>query len=125
MQDWGGYVGQWDNRTWKLHEEQVAARAGGPPRRRTVMDYAGLVPGFVKRAPVAWFSSHRHTASGANDVYSYSYLYAQELAVPAGARTLILPQDDEIRVLAITVADDADPVRPAQPLYDTLEVAQR
>ncbi len=41
--------------------------------------------------------------------------------VPAGARTLTLPVNDKIRVLAITAANQRGRVWPAQPLYDTLE----
>jgi alpha-mannosidase len=32
-----------------------------------------------------------------------------------------LPDNDKIRILAITVSDESNEVRPAQPLYDTLE----
>ena len=98
-------------------------------RTRTRIDpYAemtGIVPGFIKRTPVAWFSSHRHSADGANEPYAYSYLFAYSLEVPAGARTLILPNNDRIRILAITVANEFGDVRPAQPLYDTLERHER
>ena len=72
---------------------------------RTDFEYAGLTPGFIKRAPVAWFASHQHTADGANVPYSYSYLYAYAIDLPAGAKTITLPNNDKIRVLAITVAD--------------------
>ena len=40
---------------------------------------------------------------------------------PAGAKTLTLPDDDKIRVMAVSVAREAPGVRAAQPLYDTLE----
>jgi alpha-mannosidase len=127
IQDWGGYIGQWDNRTWATHEEPMPPRPGmpapppgTPPRMRTVLDYRGLVPGYVKPAPVAWFASHRHTAEGANEPYSFAYLYDHTVDVPAQARTLTLPQNDKVRVLAVTVAEEGPPVRPVQPLYDTL-----
>jgi alpha-mannosidase len=147
VQDWGGYIGQWDSRIWKTvpappptPEEQArmaarqaqleaARRAAGqtaqPPaqqqRPRTIEAFDGLTPGFIKRAPVAWFASHRHTADGANDVYAYSYLFGYAIDVPANARTLTLPNNDKVRILAITVADEGAQVLPAQPLYDTLE----
>ena len=125
IQDWGGFIGQWDNRLWSKHEEQVPPRAdapaGTPPRTRTVAVYAGLTPGFVKRAPVAWFASHRHLSDGSNDPYAYSYLYAYAMDLPAGATTLTLPVNGRVRVLAVTVAKDAGTVRPASALYDALE----
>ncbi len=149
VQDWGGYIGQWDNRLWKTipappptAEElariearraqfEAARRAAGetgalPPmpmmqRPKTVDVYDGLVPGFVKTSPVAWFASHRHTAEGDNDLYAYSYLYAYSIPLSAGARTLTLPDNDRIRLFALTVSDEDLPIRPVQPLYDTLE----
>jgi alpha-mannosidase len=122
IQDWGGYVGQWDNRTWTTRQESVPAAAqGAAPRLRTVQEYAALVPGFIKPAPVAWFSSHRHLQDGTNDVYAYAYLFAYAIDVPAGATTLTLPANDRIRILAVTVSDEGNAVRPAQPLFDTLQ----
>jgi alpha-mannosidase len=125
IQDWGGFIGQWDTRTWNKHQETLPPRAGAPPdappRTRTTLEYTGLKPGFIKQAPVAWFASHRHTASGENEPYAYSYLFAYSLDVPAGAKTLVLPVNDKIRVLAVSVARENGRVDPAQPLYDTLE----
>ncbi|HOW84393.1 MAG TPA: glycoside hydrolase family 38 C-terminal domain-containing protein [Candidatus Aminicenantes bacterium] len=124
VQDWGGYIGQWDNRVWTTRQEIAPARPGEPagtPRLRTIEEYAGLVPGFVKPAAVAWFASHRHLQDGTNDPYAYSYLFAYAIDAPDGAATLTLPDDERIRVLAVTVSDEGPAVRPAAPLFDTLE----
>lgn len=124
IQDWGGYIGQWDNRVWTTRQEIAPARPGEPagaPRLRTIQEYAALVPGFIKPASVAWFASHRHLQDGTNDPYAYSYLFAYALEAPAGATTLTLPANDRIRVLAVTVSDEGPAVRPAQPLFDTLQ----
>jgi alpha-mannosidase len=130
IQDWGGYVGQWDNRVWNRRQEPVPARPGAPtpqpgapPRTRTVLELASITPGFVKRAPVAWFASHRLAVDGRREPYSYSYLFAYAIDVPANARTLTLPTNDKLRILAITLSNESAPVRPAQPLYDTLSRA--
>ncbi|MFN2481335.1 MAG: alpha-mannosidase [Pyrinomonadaceae bacterium] len=127
IQDWGGYVGQWDNRQWSRRQEPIAPRPGAPtplpgatPRTRTVLEMTGITPGFVKRAPLAWFASHRHNGDGANEAYAYSYLFAYAVDLPAGARKLTLPDNDKIRVLAVTVSNEGARLRPAQPLYDTL-----
>ena len=85
------------------------------------MEYTGLTPGFIKRAPVAWFASHRHTAEGANEPYASSYLYAYAIDIPANVRALTLPDNDKIRVLAAAVAAGSGEAHLAQPLYDTLE----
>jgi alpha-mannosidase len=121
VQDWGGYVGQWDNRLWTNRQENVTNPRTGATRVRTVQDYAGLVPGYIKPAPVAWFASHRHLQDGTNDPYAYSYLFAYSLEVPAEAKTLTLPDNDRIRILAVTVSDERGAVRPAHPLFDTLQ----
>ena len=137
IQDWGGYIGQWDNRKWNVRQEPVPppakpqdgpARSGqtagvgtpSQPRMRTVQDYAGLVPGFTKRAPVAWFSSHRHLADGTNDLYMYSYLFIYSIDLPADAKTFKLPDNEKVRIMAVTMTDEIGPVVPAQPLFDTL-----
>jgi alpha-mannosidase len=132
IQDWGGYIGQWDNRLWTTRQEPIQLRPsapapppGTPPRMRTVMKFTGLVPGFIKQSPVAWFSSHQHTADGVNMPYAYSYLFAYSIDVPEDARTLTLPDNEKIRILAISLAYESGELRPAQPLFDTLERPQR
>jgi len=133
IQDWSGYIGQWDNRIWKQvpappptpeQQAQQAARGGGRggqqgPRMVDVMD--GLIPGFIKPSPVAWFASHRHASDGSNEPYAYSYLFAYAIDVPAGTKTLTLPSNQSIRILAITVSDEGAQVRPVQHLTDYLE----
>jgi alpha-mannosidase len=131
IQDWTGFVGQWDDRIWKVTEEQIAQRPGAPappagsqpPRTRTNVygEMLGLRPGFIKRADIAWFASHRNAADGSAEAYAYSYLFAYTIDLPAGVRTLVLPDNERIRILAITVADEPAAVSPAHPLYDTLE----
>ena len=80
---------------------------------------AGLSAPFMKRDTLAWFCSHRHAREGRDQAYTYSYLFKYALDVPAGAKTLTLPNNPRIRVFAVTaVADAHDGVRPARPLYD-------
>ena len=132
---WGGFIGQWDDRQWKQTEVQIPPRtppAGTPPdiaaqlqRPRTRIDpygqMIGITPGFIKRSALAWFASHHHTAAGTNEAYSYSYLFAYAIDVPANAEKLVLPANENIRILAITGSNERNKVMPAQPLYDTLE----
>ena len=134
IQDWTGFIGQWDNRIWKTTEEPIQQRqgapappAGTPVRTRTnpYGEMVGLKPGFIKRGDIAWFSSQRHAADGSAEPYAYSYLFAYVIDVPESAATLTLPNNDRIRVLAVTVADEPWVVTPAHPLYDTLERNER
>lgn len=114
IQDWGGYIGQWDNRIWEGGISEVAFS--------WPWAYLGLEPAYIRPDPVAWFASHRHTAAGVNDVYSFCYLFGYAIDMPAGATTLTLPTNAHVRLLAATVANDpAVGTFPAQPLMDELE----
>jgi alpha-mannosidase len=132
IEEWTGFVGQWDDRIWKSAEEELPPRpgtqgtAGNRPRVRLneYSEMVGIRPGFIKRADIAWFASHRHDAGGANEPYAYSYLFAYALDVPPGTKTLTLPRNPNIRVLAATVANESGEAWPAQPLYDVLETPE-
>jgi alpha-mannosidase len=135
IEDWGGFIGQWDTRLFKKSDTRdwaisahhavwppadLAERERRIPTPRYPEDYIGLEPGYVKPAGVAWFASHHHTADGLNEPYEYSYLFAYAVDLPKGARTLMLPENDKIRVLAVSVADENPALRPAAPLYPML-----
>lgn len=125
IEDWGGYIGQWDNRNWTPKTTELPAFPGAADQRpRTRVEpfgeLTGITPGFIKRADVAWFASHHHDADGSNALYSYSYLFAYAIDFPAGAKTLTLPNNNKIRILAVTAAEEPATAHPAQPLYDTI-----
>jgi alpha-mannosidase len=110
VEDWGGFIGQWDDRQWTSKDTSHD-------------DYGqmtGIKPGYIKRADLAWYCSHHHNAAGDNVPYRYSYLFAYSIDVPAGAKTITLPDNDRIRILAMSVANENPAVKPAQPLYDVL-----
>jgi alpha-mannosidase len=91
---------------------------GGRAGPRGHDEFDGLTPAFIKPASIAWYASHKHTADGANEFYEYSYLFAYPIDLPAGATTLTLPNDDAIRVFAVTVANEPATTAPAAPLHD-------
>ncbi|MGC1374314.1 MAG: glycosyl hydrolase-related protein, partial [Candidatus Sulfotelmatobacter sp.] len=110
IQNWRGFIGQWDDREWSSKDTSHD-------------DYGqmlGLKPGYIKRANLAWYSDHYHNPRGENVPYRYSYLFAYSSDVPPGAKTLTLPNNDSIRIFAISVADENPNLTPAQPLYDML-----
>ena len=135
VQDWSGLIGQWDNRQWKQKEVRLQPRTPPPDippdiaallqRSRTRSDpygeMLGITSGFIKRAPLGWFASHRHSPAGTNEAYAYSYLFVYTFDVPANAKTLTLPNNDAVRILAITGSNERSTVTPAHALYDTLE----
>jgi alpha-mannosidase len=110
IEDWGGFIGQWDDRQWSSKDTS----------HDDYGEMTGIKPGFIKRADLAWYCSHHHNAAGENVPYRYSYLFAYPIDLPAGARSITLPENDMIRVLAISVADENAAVTPVQPLYDVL-----
>ncbi|MGD1147990.1 MAG: glycoside hydrolase family 38 C-terminal domain-containing protein [Thermoanaerobaculaceae bacterium] len=102
--DWAEPVGQWNSRV-------VAGEV--------VQDPARIAPAYAKNVPVAWVGTHRHDARGANEAYVFTHLFRLRLDLAKGARTLTLPDDEHIRILAITAArNDSDAVVAAQPFTD-------
>jgi alpha-mannosidase len=112
IQDWGGFIGQWDDRQWSSTKLDIDHANYG--------QMTGLKQGFIKRADLAWYCDHHHDSTGKNVTYSYSYLFGYALNLPAGSRTLKLPTNSKIRILAISVAQEGPVVSPADPLYDVL-----
>jgi alpha-mannosidase len=110
IQNWSGFIGQWDDRQWSSKDNS----------HDDYGDMIGLKPGYIKRADLAWYSSHHHNSAGENVSYRYSYLFGYAIDLPPGLKSLKLPSNDEIRILAISVATENSPVKPAQPLYDVL-----
>jgi alpha-mannosidase len=149
IENWGGFIGQWDTRIWK--PAPATASVENDPSHQAPLrkdwtvsanhatwndvtyrgspwwspsypeDYLGLAHGYIKPAPLAWFASHHHTPAGLNEPYAYSYLFAYSMALPPHATTLTLPKNGKIRILAVSVARENPEVEPAQPLYDTLQ----
>jgi alpha-mannosidase len=110
IESWAGFVGQWYDRQWSSKDTS----------HDDYGDMTGLSPAYIKRADVAWYCSHHHNAAGENVPYSYSYLFGYGIDIPTGAKSIKLPDNSKVRVLAISVADENPEVRAAQPLYDVL-----
>jgi len=112
VQDWTGRIGSWDNRVFEGTVPELTYSVGNPLKR--------IDPGYIKRDPLAWFCNQRYLKDGTYAFYTYSYLFKYALPVPAaGAKTVTLPNNPNIRVLAMTAArDPAAGTQPAQPLYD-------
>ena len=114
IQNWGGFIGQWDARQWSSTDTS----------HDDYGEMTGIQPGYIKRASLAWYCSHHHNAAGKNIPYRYSYLFAYRIDLPEGANSITLPDNDKIRILAISVASENPEVEPAQPLYDSFARAQ-
>ncbi len=138
VQDWQALTGQWYSRV--IHNDPGDPATFGPGtgypdpnwdgnlvlanmavksvRGGRVVHIEDLRPGFVKRDPVAWVGSHRHNADGVLP-YCFCYLFLYSLDLPAGAVSVILPPNPNIRVMAMTAASTllAD-TQPAGVLYE-------
>ncbi len=96
IHDWTEPVGRRERRRWG--------------RRQT---------GWIKRQPVAWYATHRHDREGGDEPYVFCYLFRYSLAVPAGCRTIGLPDQPRVRLFAATfLSGPAEALRAATPLYD-------
>jgi alpha-mannosidase len=135
VSEWQGPIGQWDSRLKEprqLREVHVAQITRGQSwtaddiQKDLVVSYdpaSGIVSGidqirrgFVKRDEIAWIGTHRHAPEG-NEPYIASYLFAYVINLPKGARAIRLPNNDRIRILAITATRQPFRLWPATALY--------
>lgn len=111
---WTGFIGQWDDRLWDREFAEVDFKGEG--------QVVGFAPGYIKRAPIAWYCTHRHHPARGNEAYRFSYLFQLRLPRTAGEDRLVLPDDPRIKVFAISLAKHTnDTVTPAMPLYDDFD----
>ena len=104
IQGWTGFIGQFYNREFAKNGYSVT----------------GIEAPFSKQDNIAWFASHVHQEyPSANVAYQYGYLYKYAIRLPKGAKTLTLPENEKIKIVAMTLAKGTgDEVIPLQPLYD-------
>jgi Alpha-mannosidase len=135
VSEWQGPIGQWDSRLKEprqSREVHVAQMTRGQSwtadeiQKDLVVSYdpgSGLVSGidqirrgFVKRDEIAWIGTHRHSPEG-NEPYIASYLFAYAIDLPKGARAVRLPNNDHIRILAMTATREPFRLWPTTALY--------
>jgi len=110
VQSWTGFIGQWYNRVFEKEIPEVSYDGR--------FELKAIDAPFIKRDTIAYFGKHRHTQT-ANDAYRFTYLFKYALDVPAGADSVVLPNNDKIKVFAMTVANNQnDATKPACLLYD-------
>ncbi len=111
IQCWTGFIGQFDDRIWDKEFGEIDHVCDGK--------VIGFKTGFIKRDTIAWFCTHRHHPTKGNEAYQFSYLFKYGMDLAPGSKTLRLPNNDKIKILATTAAwNENDAVRPAAPLYD-------
>lgn len=106
VQDYTGFIGQWNSRV--INGEMT-----------TEIDVTKVNPGYYKPQRVAWVGTHRHNDRGQNDPYVFCYLFKYCVDLPNGAKSVILPNDDSLRIFAATVAQNPnDDTAPLQQIVD-------
>jgi alpha-mannosidase len=137
IREWQGPVGQWDSRLKEprqLREVSVAPMTPGQTWTANAIDQDLVVQydsktgavsgidqirrGFVKRDEIAWAGTHRHDPNG-NQPYIGSYLFLYRIDLPPGATELQLPNDNRIRIMAITARREPYRLWPATLLYSS------
>ncbi len=112
-----GFVGQWDQRIWKKE-----------PRHHLKYrrDYAwinhciGVEPGYVKRQRLEWYSTHIHT-DGTDQAYQYGYMFTFVLDIPKQAVKMLLPEEPQIKIFAMTTSEHAVKVKSTTVLKDKFD----
>jgi alpha-mannosidase len=104
IQDWKGYIGQFYNRNLNMDDHSLK----------------NIDKPFLKNNNIAWFASHFHKSyPTANIAYQYCYLYKYEINLPAGAKSIKLPVNRRIRILAATLAKNSpEDIDLSLPLFD-------
>ncbi len=135
IREWQGPIGQWDSRLKsprQLREVQVAPMTRGQtwtaeaiqadlvvsydPTTGNVKGIDQIRPGFVKRDEVAYVGTHRHAPDG-NQPYIPTYLFLYAIDLRPGIQQVQLPNNNKLRILAVTVVHDRYRLWPATSLY--------
>jgi alpha-mannosidase len=134
IREWQGPVGQWFSplreprllrevfvpsmrgQTWTQDAIRTDLVTTFDPNTGALNGIDEIRPAFVKRDEIAWVGTHRHAPDG-NQVYIQSYVFAYAIDLPPGATEVRLPNDERIRILAMTVAREPQRLWPAIALY--------
>lgn len=101
---WTGFIGQHYNRHF-AEDFKTVTKIDSP---------------YYRDDNVAFFSTHCHIwLPSSNEAYAYSYMYKYEIDLPEGVTKLTLPDNEKIKIMAMTVADQtADDIILSKPLVD-------
>ena len=109
------------------HDTKAVFNVGGKEQEVVVPYYGGFIgqwghtghtEEFLKAADIAFVGTHKHSMVYNKDLaYDYAYMFCIELDVPAGAKSFVLPANQQIVVFAATaVAEKNNVVKPCSDL---------
>lgn len=85
----------------------------GQTTNLTVPYFTGFIgqwtPPSLVTDEVAWVTTHRHTAGGANEAYRFCYLFKYRLDLPPNATSVVLPNAPNMRIFAMSLATNTTP----------------
>ena len=102
--------------TWTAEAIQADLVVSYDPTTGNVSGIDQIRPGFVKRDEVAYVGSHRHAPDG-NQPYIPTYLFLYAIDLRPGIQQVQLPNNNKLRILAVTVVHDRYRLWPATSLY--------
>jgi alpha-mannosidase len=91
IQYYSGFIGQWSSLVYNDKNKPTDFK---------------MVPSFLKTDNIAWVGTHRHDFSGINEAYIYCYFFKYSIDISKGAKMLVLPVNDKIRIMAVTLSND-------------------
>jgi len=98
IQYYSGFIGQWNALTFD-----------NPMNEGLAVNQVNLIkqtPAYLKPDNIAWIGTHSHSIIGVNEAYTFCYLYKYAIDIPINTRTLVLPNNDKIRIMAISLSND-------------------
>ena len=98
IQYYSGFIGEWNSLKYnRVMNEELFEKD---------FEVIGENPSYLKTDNIAWVGTHRHRADGTNEAYAFCYLYKYAIDIIKGATMLKLPDNDKIRIMAITAVND-------------------
>ncbi len=66
-----------------------------------------IKPSFLKSENIAWYGTHKHDGKkNENVAYKFCYIFKLGFDLPANAHVLILPDNENVRIFAISLANN-------------------
>ena len=112
------------------HDTKAIFNVGGVEQEVIVPYYGGFIgqwghtdhtDEFIKAADIAFVGTHKHSMTHNKDLaYDYSYMFCIPLDVPAGAKEVVLPANQQIVIFAATAVAEQNNV--AVPCSDIFRI---
>jgi alpha-mannosidase len=90
-----------------LDRSESAIKSDTDPYKNEDKARYEMKPAYLKNENIAWYGTHKHDGNNNLNVsYKFCYIFKLGFDLPANAHMLTLPDDDNVRIFAISVADN-------------------